>query len=134
MCSFKIPKPYRKRILYYCETQGILVPNNFDIAQSSEALVAIDITEIPHQLAPASTFLWKEVLKYIRTPTRNERKFKILDFKRGCELVMQEDRLVRGKSFEHKIPNESQLREMKKNNNLILLVFLPVFCVVVTVT
>lgn len=107
MLGNKLRTPYRTRILYYCQTHGVVVPENFDAPQSSEAIVVIDITEEPFTLAPRSIFLWKEALKYISSTERQGRIFKVLDFKRGCELALDQNRLVRGRPFEHRSPNET---------------------------
>lgn len=106
MPANRLHTPYRERIRHYCEAHGIVVPSNFDATKSVESLVMIDTTDQPFTLLSRSTHQWREVVEYTRKPSNQSRTFRVLDFKRGCELVLKDDRLVRGPSFEHRLPNE----------------------------
>ncbi len=103
----KLHTPYRERIQYYCETHGIEVPKNFDTTQSSESIVAVDLKAEPARLLPRSTHQWKEILKYIESAELPVENTKILDFKRGCELLLENGRLVRGLNFDKHHPKET---------------------------
>ena len=98
--------PYRERIIHFCSAQEIFVPPNFDATKSAASLVLVDITNKPFTLVPRSTHQWREALKYMQNSRNQSRTFEVLDFKRGCELVLKNGRLVRGVSFEYRLPNE----------------------------
>lgn len=102
----KLQTPYRKRILHYCEANGISVPKNFDITQSSESIVAIDPVQEPSALFPRSNHHWKTLLSEIAKCGWSAEQLYYLDFKRGCKLVLKDGRLVRGENFEKRHPEE----------------------------
>ena len=104
----RLHTPYRERILLYCEENGIEVPNDFDKTQSSESIVAIDISIKPAKLFHRSTHIRKEVYEFLQSPESINREYLILDFKRGYELNIEGERLVNGRSFEYK-KSEEQL-------------------------
>jgi hypothetical protein len=102
----KRPTTYRDRVLAYCKANGIDVPKNFDVSKATDAIVAIDVSAKPHKLASRSTYQWKDALKFVRAMENRDKSFRVLDFKRCCELEERDGRLIRGASFEGKLPNE----------------------------
>ena len=106
MPANKLRPPYRERILAYCAKHGISVPPGFHV-RNAEKFAIFDITSEPNALVSVTTYLPSDVISFI-TDKRNEgRRFRILDFKRGCELLVEGNiRLVRGDSFQCKSENE----------------------------
>lgn len=82
----KLRTPYRQRILWYCEKNGIVVPKAFDAPQSSERYALIDVSVEPNLLHKRTSFQTREIIRFIEHPENAGRTFKILDFKRGVEL------------------------------------------------
>jgi hypothetical protein len=99
--------PYRQRILYYCETNGVVVPKDFDAPKSSDKFAAIDMTSQPPVLVKRTTYMEKEVIQFLQEPENSGRSFKILDFKRGLELVYEGgNKLSKVGTFDCKAPGE----------------------------
>ena len=99
--------PYRQRIVEYCERNGVVVPSNFDAPKSSDKFVIVDVTDNPPTLVPRSTFLSGQVIGYVTDSKNRGRQFRILDFKRCCELTLSESgKLLRGPSFDGKSRGE----------------------------
>jgi hypothetical protein len=103
----KLNTPYRARIVAYCAREGIVVPRSFDIAKSTDRLVVIDVTDDPPTLVKRSTYLIKDVQRLLDAPENAGRRFRVLDFKRGCELKRSADgAFVRDASFAHRVEGE----------------------------
>jgi hypothetical protein len=103
----KLRTPYRKRILAFCEREGIVVPRSFDIAKASDRLALIDLTTRPPTLVSRTTYLTKDVVRFLNRAENSGRQFRILDFRHGFELKPDEDgRLVRSSAFAHRAENE----------------------------
>ena len=101
--------PYKKRITEYCERNGIIIPNNFDTPKSTDKLVLVNITSTPYVLVPRSTYLPSEIIHYLTDPRNAGLQFRILDFKRCCELNYNgSTKLLRGIAFECKCQDEMQ--------------------------
>ena len=107
MPAGKLNTPYRARILAYCTREGIVVPRSFDIAQSTYRLVVVDVTEEPPTLTKRSTFQMKDVRDFLARPENANRRFRVLDFKHGCEWVRSPDgAFARGATFAHRVEGE----------------------------
>ena len=94
----------RKRVLAYCEEHKIAVPSAFHQLEVVYAIVLIDIsTSEKLRLVGESFYNVATVLSWFKQMNTYPANYKILDFKRGCELVLaQEVQLVRGASFDHR--------------------------------
>ena len=107
MVGNRLRTPYRQRILYYCEVNGIIVPKGFDAPKSSDRFAAIDITNHPPVLVKRTTFMEKEVIQFLQAPENSGRTFRILDFKRGLELAHEGgNKLTKIGSFDCEAPGE----------------------------
>jgi len=107
MVAYKPYPPYRERIIAYCKKNNVVVPYDFDITKSSEKYVLIDITEVPHTLISRSTYLKNEIIPFLQQGPQTGRLYRILDFKKCCELHLHNNRkFVRGNSFQCKLPRE----------------------------
>jgi hypothetical protein len=107
MVAYKPYPPYRERILAYCEKNNVVVPHDFDITKSSEKYALIDITEEPHTLVSRSTYLENEIITFLQKEPHKGRQYRILDFKRCCELHLNgSKRLKCGETFSCKLPRE----------------------------
>ncbi|MDR2451029.1 MAG: hypothetical protein LBE85_04500 [Candidatus Accumulibacter sp.] len=107
MSSARLRVPYRQRILHYCEVNGVAVPKNFDAPKSSDRYALVDITSQPPTLVSRTSYLKNEVHEFLSRPENRERKFKLLDFKRGLELSCSiEGKFEKIGSFDHVSPGE----------------------------
>jgi hypothetical protein len=110
MSSAKPRAPYRLRILHYCETNGIAVPENFDAPKSSDKFALLDLTTTPPSLVSRTTYLESEVVEFLSRTENLDKKFRLLDFKRGLELSCTSNgKFEKVGSFEHKSPEEINL-------------------------
>ncbi|MDR2689710.1 MAG: hypothetical protein LBB76_08135 [Azoarcus sp.] len=107
MYSTKLRLPYRQRILHYCASNGVVVPKDFDAPKSSDKYALVDITSQPPTLVNRTSYLKSEIHKFLSRPENRERKFKLLDFKRGLELSCSiEDKFEKIGAFDHVSPDE----------------------------
>ena len=107
MRTGQLRRPYRQRITAYCAREGIVVPPGFDRSKGSDRLVLIDMTSEPPTLVSRSTYLESSVIAFLDRAENAHRRFRILDFKRGCELQRSEGkRLKRGAAFDVKADGE----------------------------
>lgn len=107
MRSGQLRTPYRQRIEAFCEREGVVVPPGFDRSKASDRLVLVDATSDPPALVSRSTYLESSVIAFLDRAENANRHFRILDFKRGCELHRVEGRkLSRGSAFDFKAAGE----------------------------
>jgi hypothetical protein len=86
---------------------GIVVPKNFDTPKSSDKYALVDITSQPPTLVSRTTYLESDVRDFLSRPENRERKFRLLDFKRGLELSCSiEGKFEKIGSFAHVSPGE----------------------------
>lgn len=94
----------RKRMIAYCEEHNIVVPASFHDIDTIYPIIIIDtcIEEQPH-LVPQTFYNDKSVLRYLKDENKNPLNYKILDFKRGIEIVLQcPIQLIRGEPFDNR--------------------------------
>ena len=91
----------RRKILAYCAAHGIKVPKAFDDLDTvyGIALVDVSVAEAPRLLGE-TFYNVSGVLDYLREHNRHPANYRVLDFKRGVELVLDAPiALVRGPSL-----------------------------------
>jgi hypothetical protein len=109
--------PYRARIVEYCEGNGIAVPKNFDAPQSSERFVLVDASSSPPILFARSTYQEKQLLDWGREMMGQGKSVRFLDFKRQCELVLDEHaKLVKGGAIDALSAGERRQLEWRKQH------------------
>jgi len=91
----------------FCAREGIVVPPAFDRSKGSDRLALVDMTSEPPTLVSRSTYLESRLIAFLDRAENANRRFRILDFKRGCELQRSgEKKLVRGAAFDFKADGE----------------------------
>jgi len=94
----------RKRILAYCEQHHITVPRAFLDLDPVYAIALIEI-RVPEKLRLVGETFYNEksVLRYLKDQNKNPENYRVLDFKRGVELVLEnEANLKRGSEFDNR--------------------------------
>jgi len=94
----------RKRIIAYCEEHRISIPDSFHNIDTIYPIIIIDISiEERPRLIPETFYNDKSVLRYLKDQNKNPLNYKILDFKRGIEIVLQcPIQLIRGEPFDNR--------------------------------
>jgi hypothetical protein len=82
----KRPTPYAQRILRYCAEHNVEVPSGFH-TRSAESFALVDTSAQPNKLVAVTSHLESWVAKYLSSSVAAGRTFRILDFKRGREVV-----------------------------------------------
>jgi hypothetical protein len=109
--------PYRARIVEYCQGNGIVVPKNFDAPQSSGRFVLVDASNSPPILFSRSTYQEKQLLEWARELMSQGKNVRFLDFKRRCELVLDEHgKLLKGAVFDALSSEERRRLEWRKQH------------------
>ena|SRR5688572_8587587 len=109
--------PYRARIVEYCRGNGIAVPKNFDAPQSSERFVLVDASSSPPILFLRSTYQEKPLLDWGRELMDQGKNVRFFDFKRQCELVLNEQaKLVKGAVIDALSAEERRQLEWRKQH------------------
>ena len=104
MPANKLTPPYGKRIEAYCLANGISIPVGFH-HRSSCKFAILDCTS--KKLIALTYALEADVIKFLGAEQSGTRQFKVLDFKRGRELVhLGGKRLTSVGVFSHKLPGE----------------------------
>lgn len=94
----------RRRMLAYCEQHKIAVPAAFHDLEIVYAIALID-GSVPEKLRLVDETFYNvpNVLSWFRRMNKYPANYKILDFKRGCELVLPDElHLVHGASFDNR--------------------------------
>jgi len=94
----------RKRVLAYCAQWGIEVPTQFLALDPVYALVVVDVTspDKPH-LVGDTFYNAKTVVAYLADHRRNPAHHRVLDFRRGVELLIDGAMQAKvGPRFDHR--------------------------------
>lgn len=94
----------RRRILAYCEQHKISVPAAFHDLETVYAIALID-ESVPGKLRFVGETFYNvpNVLAWFRKMNKHPENYKVLDFKRGCELVATHElQLVHGAFFDNR--------------------------------
>ena len=80
----------RQAVLAYCASHGIKVPRSFSELDTiyGIALVDVSVPEAP-RLVGESFYNVSGVLEYFLDQNRHPANYRVLDFKRGIELVLE---------------------------------------------
>jgi len=108
--GIKLNVPYSRRILAYCESNGVSVPPGFHV-RSSEKFAIINVSSVPPRLVAVTSYLESDIIKFLTHPRNAGSIFRVLDFKSGHELKYAGGkRLARSSAFQHELPNEVKYR------------------------
>ena len=111
--------PYRARIVEFCHGNGIVVPSNFDVPQSTEKLVLVDDSTSSPTLFYRSTYQKKELLAWGQELVGQGKKVRFFDLKRQCELVLDErGKLMRGAAIDALSAEERRQLEWRNCNEV----------------
>lgn len=94
----------RKRILAYCEQHNIAVPKAFHELDPVYAIALVE-TRVPEKLRLVGETFYNEksVLLYLKDQNKNPENYRVLDFKRGIELMLEsEANLKHGPTFDNR--------------------------------
>lgn len=100
----------RRRMLAYCEQHKIAVPAAFDDLEVVYAIALID-GSVPEKLRLVGETFYNvsSVLSWFRRMNKCPANYKVLDFMRGCELVLSDEpQLVQGASFDNRRDVDTQ--------------------------
>jgi len=110
MGGIKLKAPYSRRILAYCESNGVSVPPGFQV-RTAEKFAVINVSSVPPRLVAVTSYLESEIIEFLTHPRNASSVFRVLDFKSGHELrYVGGKHLVRAATFEHELPNEVKYR------------------------
>lgn len=92
----------RQRMLAYCEQQKIEIPAAFHSLDTVYAIALVDVSVSERLRLVGQTFYnAASVLQYLKDTNKHPANYRVLDFKRGTELVLaHEIGLERGPSFD----------------------------------
>ncbi len=100
----------RKRVLAYCEEHGIVVPKTFHHLDPIYAIVLVEIL-VPEnpRLVDETFYSEKSVVRYLKDQNKHPENYQVLDFKRGIELVLEQQvSLKRGSAFNNRKDTDIQ--------------------------
>lgn len=100
----------RRRMLAYCEQHNIAVPTAFHNLEIVYAIALID-GSAPEKLRLVGETFYNvpSVLSWFCRMNKYPANYRVLDFKRSCELVLSDElQLVRGASFDNRKDIDAQ--------------------------
>jgi hypothetical protein len=110
MGGIKLQAPYSRRILAYCENNGVSVPPGFHV-RNAEKFAVINVSSVPPSLVAVTSYLESDIIKFLSHPRNTNLSFRVLDFKSGHELeCIGGKHLARSSPFQHELPNEVKYR------------------------
>jgi hypothetical protein len=93
----------RRRVLAYCEQHNIAVPKAFLELGYLYGIVLVEICVPENRLVGETFYSAKSVLQYLKDQNKNPENYRVLDFKRGVELVFESTvNLKRGSKFDNR--------------------------------
>jgi hypothetical protein len=94
----------RRRITAYCEQHGIIVPASFHQQDIVYAIAMVDVSVAQeHRLVDQTFYNHKTVVLWLLDHNRHPENYRVLDFKRGVELVLEHPvQFIRGPKFDHR--------------------------------
>ena len=98
--------PYSKRIIAYCETNGIAIPVGFH-ARHTYRFAVVDTGASPPKLLAVTSCMERDVIAQLTAKRNRGKSFRIFDFKCGRELAYAEGKyLTEIGRFSCELPNE----------------------------
>lgn len=100
----------RKRILAYCEEHRIVVPKAFHDLEPVYPIALVEAL-VPERLRLVGETFYSEksVARFLKDKNKHPENFQVLDFKRGIELVLENEvRLKRGSEFNNRKDVDTQ--------------------------
>ena len=94
----------RKRILAFCEQHRIAVPKEFDELDPVYPIALVD-ARVPERLrlVGESFYNGNSALRYLKDQNVNPENYRFFDFKRGVELVIESELVLKhGPSFDNR--------------------------------